>query len=325
MRKRRVVLVCYPQVELLDLAGPTNVFTAATRLLERGGYEVLLAGEREGPIETAGGVAVVAHRALAALRGPIDTLIVPGGSLEAVRDAAELAPLIRKLTSRARRTAAVCTGSFVLAGAGLLAGRRVVTHWAACAELQRRFPACRVEGDPIFIRDDPIWTSAGVTAGIDLALAMVEEDHGPELALEVARWLVVYLRRPGSQSQFSVPLRAQAAERDPLRALVAWISEHVRADLSVRALAAKVSMSERNFARAFVAETRVTPAVFVQNLRLEAARRALETTRRSVKEIAATSGFVNVETMHRAFRRAFGSTPLEYRARFSTKPPEPRS
>ena len=213
--------------------------------------------------------------------------------------------------------AAVCTGAFLLAEAGLLRGRRVATHWAACAELRRRHPDCRVEADPIFVRDRRIWTSAGVTAGLDLALALVEEDHGPALALEVARWLVMYLRRPGGQSQFSAPLAAQRAEHDGVSVLVAWMGENLRADLSVQALARRSSMSVRNLARVFRRETGETPAAFVERLRLEAARRELELTARSAKQIAGSSGFGTVETMHRAFRRSLGTTPLQYRQRFA--------
>ena len=201
--------------------------------------------------------------------------------------------------------------------AGLLDGRAAVTHWAACDQLRRSNPHCRVEDDRIFVRDGNVWTSAGVSTGIDLALAMVEEDHGAQLALEISRWLVVYLRRPGGQSQFSAPLAAQVAERDGIRKLLLWMSENLQADLSVAALAQRASMSERTFARVFNAETRFTPAAYVERLRVDAARRSLESSKKSVKQIARLSGFGTVETMHRAFRRSVGSTPLEYRERFT--------
>jgi transcriptional regulator GlxA family with amidase domain len=179
-------------------------------------------------------------------------------------------------------------------------------------------PQCRVEDDRIFVRDGNVWTSAGVSTGIDLALAMVEEDYGAQLALEISRWLVVYLRRPGGQSQFSAPLAAQVAEREGIRKLLLWMSENVQADLSVAALARRANMSERTFARVFTAETRFTPAAYVERLRIDAARRSLETSKKSVKQIARLCGFGTAETMHRAFRRGVGSTPLEYRARFAT-------
>jgi transcriptional regulator GlxA family with amidase domain len=313
-----MVMVCFPGVELLDVAGPAGVFATADRLLgPRGGYRVDIAARSAGPVATAGGVELVARHALARVRGPIDTILVGGGLMPAMAEARALAAPIATLARRARRIAAVCTGAFLLGEAGLLRGRRAVTHWAACDELHRLHPDCRVEADRIYVRDRRVWTSAGVTAGLDLALALIEQDHGPALALEVARWLVMYLRRPGGQSQFSAPLAAQRAERDGIAALVTWMSDNVRADLSVPALARRASMSVRNFARVFRRETGATPAAFVERLRLEAARRALELTRRSVKQIADASGFGTVETMHRAFRRSLGTTPLAYRARFA--------
>ncbi len=249
---------------------------------------------------------------------PIDTLIVPGGLQGALDNAWPLVPIVSRLAPRVRRLASVCSGAFILSRAGLLDGRAAVTHWAACDQLRRSNPRCRVEDDRIFVRDGNVWTSAGVSTGIDLALAMVEEDHGAQLALEISRWLVVYLRRPGGQSQFSAPLAAQVAERDGIRKLLLWMSENVQADLSVAALAQRASMSERTFARVFNAETRFTPAAYVERLRVDAARRTLESSRKSVKQIARLCGFGTVETMHRTFRRSVGSTPLEYRERFRT-------
>lgn len=319
MATRRVLVVCFPGIELLDVAGPTNVFTAADRLLgRRDGYRVELAAQVAGPVATAGGVEIVASRALGGVRGRIDTIIVGGGMLRAVDAARPMTAALKRLSRRARRTAAVCTGTFLLAAAGLLRGRRVVTHWAACEELRRRHPDCRVELDPIFVRDRRIWTSAGVTAGMDLALALVEQDHGSRLALEIARWLVMYLRRSGGQSQFSAPLVAQHTELDEVSKLLAWVGENLGSDLSVGALARRAAMSVRNFARVFRRETGTTPTAFVEGLRLESARRALELTKRSAKQIAGSSGFGTVETMHRAFRRSLGTTPLQYRGRFAT-------
>ncbi len=315
---RRIVIVGFPGVELLDVAGPANVFTAADRLLGGShGYHVELAAAAAGPVATAGGVELVARTALERVRGRIDTVLVGGGLGSALKAALPLAPALTRLAARARRTAAVCTGAFVLAQAGLLRGRRVVTHWAACDELRRRYPECQVEADAIFIRDQRIWTSAGVTAGLDLALALVEEDHGPALAIEVARWLVMYLRRPGGQSQFSGPLAAQRAERESIAALAAWMDNNLHAKLTVALLARRSAMSVRNFGRVFRRQVGTTPAAFVERLRLDAARRLLELTRQSVKQIAGATGFGRVETMHRAFRRAVGTTPLQYRAHFA--------
>jgi transcriptional regulator GlxA family with amidase domain len=260
---------------------------------------------------------------LASVRGPIDTLLVPGSVEVGPR------PVDRPLVSaaaaaarRASRVAAVCSGAFVLAAAGLLDGKRATTHWAGCGTLRARHPECRVEDDAIFVRDGSVWTSAGVTAGIDLALALVEEDFGRDVALSCARWLVVYLRRPGGQSQFSVPLQSQMAESEPLRALLAWMREHPQEDLRVQALARRAGMSPRNFARAFARELGTTPAAYVETLRLEAARRALETTSYPTKRVARDTGFGTVETLHRAFRRVLRVTPTDYRERFRVRAPK---
>jgi transcriptional regulator GlxA family with amidase domain len=205
----------------------------------------------------------------------------------------------------------------VLAKAGLLDGRRATTHWRYCDDLQRRHPAVAVERDPIFVVDGPVRTSAGVTAGMDLALAFVEEDLGPRVALEVARWLVLFVKRPGGQAQFSAQLAAQSAERAPLRELQAWIADHLADDLSVPALAARACMSERNFARAFKAETGMTPAVYVEALRVERARLALESGFEPVDAVARRCGFGTVETLRRAFARRLGVSPGAYRDRFA--------
>jgi len=211
----------------------------------------------------------------------------------------------------------VCTGAYVLAAAGLLDGRRATTHWSWCDDLQSRHPAVTVERDPIFVVDGPVRTSAGVTAGMDLALALVEEDLGPRVALEVARWLVVFVKRPGGQAQFSVQLAGQSAERSPLRELQAWIADHIDADLSVPALAARACMSDRHFARAFKAETGMTPAVYVESLRVERARLALESGAAPIDAVAARCGFGTVETLRRAFARRLGVSPAAYRNRFA--------
>ncbi|MGZ5971200.1 MAG: GlxA family transcriptional regulator [Polyangiales bacterium] len=321
MKPRRVVVLAFPSVELLDVAGPINVLTAATRLApSRPGYSVELAASRAGLVETAGGLELHAQRSFASLRGPIDTLLVPGG-FGAERAGQGLVPTIRRLAASARRVVGVCTGAFLLGEAGLLAGRNAVSHWAGCAALQARYPDTHVDGDAIFVRDGKVWTSAGVTAGMDLALALVEQDHGSRLALEVARWLVMYLRRPGGQTQFSAPLSAQMSDRAPIDALITWVRAHLRADLSVAALARRASMSERNFARVFASATGDTPAAWVARVRLEAARSALEMSERSVKEIAADCGYQSPETLNHAFQRSLRTTPLAYRARFKVRKP----
>ncbi len=316
-KARRVVVLAYDGAELLDLAGPTNVLTAATRLCpDRRGYRVELVAQRSGLVTTAGGVQLQA-RALRGVRGPIDTLLVPGG-IDPFAGRA-LTPKLTRLASSARRVVGVCSGAFLLAEAGLLDGKRAASHWAGCALLQQRYPTLQVDHDAIFVRDGKVWTSAGVTAGMDLALALVEDDLGAQVALDVARWLVMYLRRPGGQSQFSAPLQAQHSEHGALKALTAWVQENLRADLSVEALARRAAMSPRTFARVFAAETGLTPAVWVARLRLEAARSALELTGKSVKQIAVSTGFQSPERLHRAFQRSLHTTPLAYRARFAVR------
>jgi transcriptional regulator GlxA family with amidase domain len=229
---------------------------------------------------------------------------------------AELMRWLRSAAGRSRRVASVCSGAFLLAGAGLLDGRRATTHWAACDELSRRHPDVVVQRDAIFVRDGQVWTSAGVTAGMDLALALVEEDLGPAAARDVARWLVLFLKRPGGQSQFSAQLASSGAGREALRELQAWIPGNLGSDLSVPALAERAHMSPRHFARAFRAEVGMTPAAYVESVRVEQARIALEGSRATVDEIARGCGFGTVETMRRAFHRRIGVGPSAYRNRF---------
>jgi len=247
----------------------------------------------------------------------IDTLLVAGGrgTAAALRDRPLIAWL-RSMAPRVRRVGSVCSGSFLLAEAGLLDGRRATTHWGWCDTLAKQYPAVTVAPDPIFVRDGNVYTSAGVTAGMDLALALVEEDHGRALALEVARQLVMFLRRPGGQSQFSAQLAVQSADREPLRELQAWITEHPDADLSVPTLARRVAMSPRNFARVFTREVGMTPARFVESVRVEAARRRLEESAHGVDSVATACGFGTAESMRRAFLRIVRVPPAAYRHRF---------
>jgi transcriptional regulator GlxA family with amidase domain len=227
-----------------------------------------------------------------------------------------LVSFVARCASRARRVAGVCSGAFLLAEAGLLAGRRATTHWASCSQLARRYPDVRVEPDRIFVRDGAVYTSAGVTAGMDLALALLEDDQGRDLALAVARRLVVFLRRPGGQSQFSAQLAAQLAERPALRDLQLWIQEHPDEPHTVESLARRVGMSPRHFARVFALELRVTPARYVEQVRVEAARRRLEDGGGRVEQVAEGCGFGSPETMRRAFLRTLRVSPSEYRRRF---------
>jgi transcriptional regulator GlxA family with amidase domain len=314
---RRVVIVTFPGVQTLDVTGPAEVFRAATRI-NPPGYDVTVAATEQEPLPTST-VSFVPDARLDDCTGPIDTLIVAGGTgTRRAEEDGRLVEWIAAAAQRSRRVASVCTGAFLLAKAGLLDRRRATTHWASCADLARRYPAVTVEPDPIFVRDGKLATSAGVTAGMDLALALVEEDLGREVALEAARWLVVFLQRPGGQAQFSAQLAAQVADRAPLRELQAWIPDHLDDDLSVPALARRACMSDRNFARAFRRETGMTPGAYVENARVERARIALETGDLPVEAVALQAGFGTVETMRRAFRRRVGVSPNDYRTRFRT-------
>jgi transcriptional regulator GlxA family with amidase domain len=325
MTSRRIVFAVFPDFQILDLTGPHEVFTQVGRHVA--GMAVDIVAADPGPVASSGGLAVSPTTTLAQATGPIDTLIAVGGAgiLRACEDA-RLVSWFRQAAGRARRTASVCSGAFLLAEAGLLDGRRAVTHWSRCENLAQRYPQVTVDPDPIFIRDGDVWTSAGVTAGLDLALAMAEADHGPELSRTIARQLVMFVQRPGGQRQFSAQLAAQRPARAPLRDLQDWIGDHLHEDLTVAALAARAAMSERNFARLFHAETGRTPAAYVETARIEAARRLLETTGATVEAIARTCGFATVETLHRSFRRTVRTTPAQYRNRFSsTAPSSPSS
>jgi transcriptional regulator GlxA family with amidase domain len=323
MALRRIVMLVMPCAEVVEIGGALDIFyTVNERLARDGTADQGYAVEVVSPSPTVNawpGLRLVAERSHRSLRGPMDTLIVTG--VDRPDDARRDPDLIRwvaRTAPRARRVVGLCTGSFVLAEAGLLDGRNATTHWAFCDELSRRFPEVNVQTDPIFVRDGAIYTSAGATAGVDLVLALVEEDLGRRLALAVAQWMVVFLKRPGGQAQFSAQLSTQLAEREPLRELQAWILEHPGADLSVDALARRVSMSPRNFFRVFVRDVGLTPGRFVERARVEAARRLLEQTSRGVVNVAAACGFGSPETMRIAFRRTLGVSPKGYRSRFCT-------
>ena len=317
MAQRTVLFVLFDGVQSLDLTGPLEVFAGAEKH-HPGTYNLRTASLDGSPVRTSSGLTVVPDASLAEVSEP-HTLLVPGG--EGTRGPQpDLVAWLREHGPRAERLVSVCTGAILLAAAGLLDGRRATTHWAYCDKLARDHPAVEVDPDPIYVRDGAVATSAGVTSGIDLALALVEEDLGRDVALGIARHLVVFLRRPGNQAQFSAQLAAQTARREPLRDVQRWITEHPDADLSVETLAARASLSPRHFARAFQTETGMTPGKYVDRVRLEHARRLLEDTSDGVEEISRASGYGTPEAMRRAFVKTLGTAPVEYRRRFRPVP-----
>src|SRR5438876_1341091 len=327
---RQVVIVAYPDVQSLDVTGPLEVFAGAGRLVRAGssggrGYEIAIVSRDGAPLRSSSGLTLVPDAAVGDAPRDIDTLIVAGGAgCERAAEDVALVEWIARSAAAARRTAAVCTGAFLLAQAGLLEGRRATTHWSAAEQLARRYPGVDVDADPIFLRDGNVWTSAGVTAGMDLALALVEEDLDRDAALTIARHLVLFLRRPGNQSQFSATLAAQQPEREPLREVQRQVVEDVAGEHSVEAMARRAHMSARHFARAFRAETGLTPGRYVERVRVEAARRRLEDGADSIASVAAACGFGTPETMRRVFLRTLDVGPAEYRRRFQARPAHTR-
>jgi transcriptional regulator GlxA family with amidase domain len=316
---RQVVLVGFDGMQLLNLVGPAEMLDAATQVLGDGrGYRVVIATADGKPVRGSAGMRLGADRSLGHIRpSTVDTLIVGGGMrIGAVVDDHRLSSGIQRISAGARRTCSVCTGAFLLAGAGLLDGRAATTHWAFCGELARRHPRVQVEPDRIFVRDGPVMSSAGATAGMDLALALIEEDHGPELARTVARWTVMFLQRPGGQSQFSERLAVPGTIASPIRQVLDAVVAEPAADHRLARLAKRAAISERHLRRLFAEQTRTTPARFVERIRVEAARERLESTTAPTETVAAACGFGSPETMRRAFLRVIGVGPSDYRARF---------
>ena len=321
--ERHIVLVVHPGHQILDVAGPHEVFAGANELVrDQPGpapYRLTVASSAGGTVPSESGLAVADTVALSAIdAATVDTLIVAGGT--GVHDAcadAGLIEWIRGLAPSCRRVGSVCSGTFVLAGAGLLSGRRVTTHWARAARLAREYPDVLVDPEPIHIRDGHVWTSAGVTAGIDLALALVEDDLGADLAQTVAQWLVMFLRRPGGQAQFAAPVWSGAAHHDGIRDAIDLIHADPGADITVPSLAAEAAMSTRNFTRVFTREVGTPPGRYLEQVRVTAARRLLETSPDTTDVIADRCGFGTAETMRRAFQRCVGTSPGAYRRRFS--------
>jgi transcriptional regulator GlxA family with amidase domain len=317
---RKVVLIAFDGVQLLDIVGPSDVLDAATRLLGgKGGYRMVVASPDGQPVRGSAALRLDADIAIGHVpRRGVDTVIVGGGlQIDDVLGDPRLAPALRRIAGGARRTCSVCAGAFLLAEAGLLDGKAATTHWAFCEELARRHPSVRVEPDRIFVRDGRIASSAGMTAGMDLALALVEEDHGPEMARAVARWTVMFLQRPGGQSQFSERLALPASVAPPIREILDGIVADPAGDHRLPRLAQRAALSERHLRRLFSEQTGTTPARFTERVRVEAARELLEDTAIPVDATAARCGFGSPETMRRAFLRVLGVGPAEYRARFA--------
>lgn len=322
MADRNVLFLLLPGLQLLDLAGPADVFAAANEHMalsqDPRRYRLRFAG----PVRSVGTATGLEVRAspLSDVGGAVDTVVIPGGiDFATDRFDPEALAWLRRRAPRVRRIASVCTGAFVLARAGLLEGRRATTHWTALDALREAAPTATIDGDPLYIRDDSIYTSAGVTAGIDLALTLVEEDHGHRLALEVARTLVMFLHRPGGQSQFSAALHGPMAGHPAIRAVQTSIEAAPEDDHCVAALARRAGMSERHFVRLFTQHAGESPARYVQRIRVERARQLLEGGALSVEEVGAACGFGSAETLRRVFLEATSVTPSAYRARFAMR------
>lgn len=321
-KSRRIVFLAFPQVVLLDLIGPWDVFFLANTLCDNKTppYELeLVSGDDSAAIHSCGGISMASHRTATGCRGNIDTLIVPAAGMNSQsQPPVHALSVLRRLASRSRRVVSICGGAMLLASAGLLDGKQATTHWRGADELAARFPNVDVQPDSIFVKDGNVYTSAGVTAGIDLALALVEEDFGRAMALNCARNLVVFMRRPGGQSQFSATLESQHTERNTINELIAWASDNPSKNLSVEAMSERVHMSLRNFSRVFRREVGQTPAAFVEKLRVEAARRRLEETDEPLESIALGCGFGSADSMRRSFNRILNVAPSDYRRRFSS-------
>lgn len=316
----KIAVLVFPNVQMLDLAGPIDVFHEAARQAgSPEAYKFEIVSATRGPLTASNGMKITPDATLETSSPDIDTLLIAGSPrVNLVENDVAIKDWILKYAKTVRRMGSVCSGALLLAHTGLLDGRRVTTHWNSTARLSRMFPNVKVEPDMIYVKDGNIYTSAGITAGLDLALAMVEEDFGRATALKVAREFVMFLKRPGGQSQFSAHLAAQTAEKSAIRDVQNWVLENLNKRLSVDALAAHAGMSTRNFARLFKRECTMTPADFVEGARLDAARRLLEETRNPLKRVAAMSGFGDPSSLRRAFMRRLGVSPTDYRSRFRT-------
>ncbi len=312
---RQIAFICYPQFQSLDLTGPMEVFAHA-RQDDQPCYQLRLLSKTGGEIASSSGL-IVQTKKFKSLES-IDTLVVVGGTgvYKALEDQATL-DYIQAQASKARRIVSICSGSFMLAAAGLLTAKRATTHWYVIDKFAAAYPEVILEADAIYVRDGNISSSAGITAGIDLSLALVEEDLGRDITVSIARALVIYYRRPGGQSQFSEPLKAQSIDNKKFATLCEYILENLQADLSVTALARKAAMSERNFSRSFSAAVALPPGKYVEKIRLDSARKQLENTQDNLQAIAHHCGFNSAEVLRRLFKRHHQISPSEYRQHFS--------
>jgi len=314
----RIAILAMPGVQMLDVAGPMDVFSEANKLINgRTGYELAVVGRDREPVVASNGGRLLPDRTIDESLEGFDTLLIAGSPrVQDFEADPKLVDWVKSGSVQVRRLASICTGAFLLGSAGLLNGRRATTHWNSTTRLRKMFPAIDVQPNTIFIKDGTVYTSAGVTASMDLALAMVEEDFGRGVALRVAKELILFLQRPGGQSQFSVHLEAQVSEMGPIREITQWVAEHIANDLAVETLASRLGMSARNFARTFKRETDMTPGDYVEAVRVDAARRMLEEGDVPLKRVAALCGFNDQSAFRRAFVRRINVTPVEYRSRF---------
>lgn len=322
-QRRHITMLAVTNSVILDICAPLDVFSFVNLWLQMSGlsadpvYSLSIVAHESGPVSTTSGIKIVADRGLDDAHDDVDTLLIAGGiGAEYDTPDPQVIAYLQRMAPKVRRMASICTGAFLLAESGLLNGRKATTHWMFCERFARKYPQIQLDADRIYVRDGHIYTSGGVTSGIDLALALVEEDWGHKTALMVARAIVVFMSRPGGQSQFSALMLNEAKSRKDFRDLQAWITVNLQSDLSVEALSARMAMSPRNFCRVFTEETGTTPAKFVEIVRLEAARNKLERTAEAVDMIATRCGFGNAEHMRRTFQRHLKISPQDYRQRF---------